>query len=162
MSIEKDIRSKGFLSIQEKTYVNITFTGLFFYNKSDVFFKRFKLTEPQYNVLRILRGQAGRKISPTDIQSRMLQKNSNVTRLLQKLVKKKLILYNRKKKDKRSYECSLSKKGISLLDKIDNELKMHSRETIRLDVKKMKQLNSLLDELRNNLFAFELDESSKT
>ncbi len=149
MSIEKDIQSKGFLSIQEKTYVNVIYTGLFFYAQSNLFFKIFDLTEPSYNALRILRGSYPEALLSNDLQSRLLHKSSNATRLLEKLEQRSLIETTQCAVDKRQYYRAITEKGLLLLKKIDPELKKHCVDLVRIDNENQVELNLLLDKLRD-------------
>jgi DNA-binding MarR family transcriptional regulator len=151
MSIESEIQSKGFLLDQEKTFVNVILSGALFYTQINIFFKRYNLTEPQYNVLRILRGSYPKKMLTSDLQSRLLHKSSNATRLLKKIIDKGLIISVQCKEDKRQYFHSLTPKGLTLLATIDPHLKKYCIEQITLSPSKLEQLNSLLDELRNGI-----------
>lgn len=151
MSIESEIQSKGFLSNQEKTFVNVILSGALFYTQINIFFKRYNLTEPQYNVLRILRGSYPKSMLTSDLQSRLLHKSSNATRLLKKIIEKDLIKSTQCKEDKRQYFHSLTPKGLALLTTIDPHLKKYCVEKITLSSSKLEQLNSLLDELRNGI-----------
>ena len=151
MSIEKDIQSKGFLSLKEKSYVNLIYTGLFFYGQSNLFFKKFNLSEPSYNALRILRGSYPEALLSSDLQSRLLHKSSNATRLLEKLEQRTLIRTTQCSIDKRQYYRAITEKGLLLLKKIDLELKDHCTDVIQLDNEKLIKLNLLLDELRDLL-----------
>ena len=132
MSIEKDIKSKGFLISQEKVYVNLIFTGFRLYANSNQFFKTYGLTEPQYNFLRILRGSFPSKMEMQNIQSRMLQPYSNTTRLLAGISVEKLVRTSADSKDKRVRLCMITAKGLRLLEEIDSSLKEHCNAQIQL------------------------------
>lgn len=151
MSIESEIQSKGFLLAQEKTFVNVIFTGAMFYTQINIFFKKYNLTEPQYNVLRVLRGSHPKKMLTSDLQSRLLHKSSNATRLLKKIIDKGLIISTQCKVDKRQYHQLLTPKGLALLTEIDPHLEKYCLEQITLSSAKIEQLNSLLDELRKGI-----------
>ena len=84
--IEEEIRQKKFTSSQQKAVVNLIFTSNWLQNKQHDFFKFFGITGQQFNILRILKGQYPDSISGTEIKSRMLDRNSDVSRLLDRLV----------------------------------------------------------------------------
>ncbi len=81
--------------------------------------KSFNITTPQYNVLRILRGQKGQPMSAFAIQERMLHRTSNVTRILEKLVEKDLVTRESKSSNRRMIDVMLTAKGAELLRATD-------------------------------------------
>jgi DNA-binding MarR family transcriptional regulator len=91
MNIEEEIRQYKFKSSQQKALLNLIFTFNWVHQKQQDFFKPFGITAQQFSILRILKGQHPKSISGTEIKSRMLDKNSDVSRLLDRLAVKKLI-----------------------------------------------------------------------
>jgi DNA-binding MarR family transcriptional regulator len=85
-------------------------------------FKRFDLTQSQYNILRILRGAAPESLTAGTIKERMVNPKSDVTRLMDRLVAKGLISRQLKKDNRREMSIKITKKGLNLLDKIGPEL----------------------------------------
>ncbi len=149
MSIESDIRSKGFINKQEKLFVNLIFTGFLFYKHINVFLKEYGLTEPQYNVLKILEGQFPSKILFSDLQSRMLHQSSNATRLINKLIEKELVVRIQDKRDKRQYLHSITPLGLALLDEIRPHIIQYCIDSFNVKEEEVDQLSLLLDEVRN-------------
>ncbi len=149
MSIESYIKSNNFISKQEKTYVNLIFTGLYFFTHINIFLKDFDLTEPQYNVLRILAGSHPEKLLYSDLQSRMLHRESNATRLINKLIKKKYVERSQSNIDKRQYFHSITEEGLAFLAKIRPDLTKSSNEMFNIAEHKLDELNKLLDEVRD-------------
>ena len=86
-------------------------------------FKKFDLTQSQYNILRILRGAYPETISAGTIKDRMVNPKSDVTRLMDRLVSKDLIYRNLREDNRRQMNIIITKKGLSLLEKIGPELK---------------------------------------
>ena len=89
---------------------------------SDVLLKGLKphdISEQQFNVLRILRGQKGIAANLSTIQERMVHKMSNTTRLIDKLIQKKLVKRNVCIKNRRKIELFITEDGLDLLKKID-------------------------------------------
>jgi len=81
--------------------------------------KPFGLTHGQYNILRILRGRKGEPISAKDIKSRMIVRNPDITRLIDRLEKKSLVIRQMDRLNRRKVEIFLSKNGEELLLSVD-------------------------------------------
>ncbi|NNC96138.1 MAG: MarR family transcriptional regulator [Chitinophagales bacterium] len=112
-------------------------------------FREFDLSQQQYNVLRILRGQKGKAINLMDIQHRMIHKSSNTTRLVEKLRLKGFVDRIQCENNRRKVEISITKKGLKLLENIDPLLKSTENELFQnIMAKEAKQISDLLDKLR--------------
>ncbi|ARV10369.1 MarR family transcriptional regulator [Winogradskyella sp. PC-19] len=112
--------------------------------------KPYDLSIEQYNVLRILRGQKGNPINLQDIQERMINKMSNTTRLVDKLLKKDFVKRITCKKNRRKVEISITKTGLEILKELDPKIDgTESKITSPLNPKELKQLNNLLLKLNN-------------
>jgi DNA-binding MarR family transcriptional regulator len=108
------------------------------------------LSIEQYNVLRILRGQKGQAINLRDIQERMINKMSNTTRLVDKLLDKKFVKRIICKKNRRKVEISVTDLGLSILDGLDPIIENTEKNiTKHLNKQELKQLNNLLLKLNN-------------
>lgn len=108
------------------------------------------LSIEQYNVMRILRGQKGKAINLQDIQERMINKMSNTTRLVDKLLKKKFVKRNICKKNRRKVEISITDLGLNILNELDPIIENTEQKiTEYLDKQELKQLNNLLLKLNN-------------
>ena len=149
--IEEKIQSNGFHSDEEKVYVNLIFSGMKAFREITIFMRAFNLTEPQYNILRILRGSYPTSLLAQDIQSRMIHNASNTTRLIDKLIEKKFVKKFKDKEDRRMIHHVITKNGLLLLNEIDPLLIIHCKETIQLNSTKLKQLSDLLDDLTKTL-----------
>ena len=147
MKIEEEIKSK-FESESQKALVNLIYTFHYVNDKSKSFFKPFKITSQQYNILRILRGQYPKSASIKLLKERMLDKNSDVSRIIDRLLLKKLISRADSKLDRRQKDILISEEGLDLLSKIDIN---NSQNQIlsNLSDDEAKQFNSLLDKVRN-------------
>ena len=143
--LSKDINS-SFQNQRLKALVNIKYTANYFDQIGASALKPFEISEPQYNILRILRG-AGKAITVNQVKERMVQKSPNSTRLMDKLCEKDLITRSRCESDRRVVYVQISKKGLDLLNRIrfddfDNHMKRLSSEEAR-------KLNELLDKIRD-------------
>ncbi len=149
MSIEKDIKSTIKLQENQKTVINLEYTSNWLKEKSLVFFKGYDLSSEQYNVLRILRGQKGNPANLSTIQERMLNKMSNTTRLVDKLIKKELVTRQICESNRRKIEIYITKKGLMLLAELDSVVTANNLKiTKNLNTNELETLNKLLDKLR--------------
>jgi len=149
MSIEDDIKSTVKLEVRTKTVINLAYTSNWLKEKSMSFFKDSDLSAEQYNVLRILRGQKGNPANLSTIQERMLNKMSNTTRLIDKLIKKELVTRQSCESNRRKIEIYITKKGLDLLAYLDTVVtKSNNAITKKLTQEELETLNTLLDKLR--------------
>ena len=148
MKLEDEIKQKKFRSAHHKALVNLIYSCHWVETRQHAYFKTFGITGQQFNILRILKGQHPKGISSTEIKSRMLDKNSDVSRLLDRLVAKGLISKVGCPNDKRANDIYISDSGIGLLKEISktesetNPLNALSEDDANL-------LNSLLDKIRD-------------
>jgi DNA-binding MarR family transcriptional regulator len=110
--------------------------------------KPFEITAPQYNVLRILKGRYPKSYCNQEITCRMLDKNSNATRIVDKLIIKGLVKRSENPSDRRAVEIIITEKGLDLLSKIDQTGFGGNDHRFKLEESKAKQMNDWLDELR--------------
>ncbi len=150
MKIEEAIKQKTpFRSEKQRAAVNLIYTHNWLIAQQKAFFRRFDITLQQYNVLRILRGQYPDPISTSDIRSRMLDKMSDVSRIVDRLVKKKLVERRVCKSDKRLVDVLITANGLSLLDEISGLEDELERAFGALTVEEVEQFNLMLDKLRS-------------
>jgi DNA-binding MarR family transcriptional regulator len=148
-SIEEEIKQTVFVNSHQKVMLNIIYTASWLDNKHRAFFKQFGITTQQFNILRILKGQYPSKISGTEIKSRMLDQNSDVSRLLDRMILKELISKSQCPNDKRSDDVILSDKGLKLLQKINKEIDAIEKPVTQLSDEEATQLSLLLDKFRD-------------
>jgi DNA-binding MarR family transcriptional regulator len=145
MSIEKEIKQKSFKNPYNKLTVNVMFTTGWLLNKYAKILKPYNLTEQQYNVLKILRECYPKSANVNFILERMLDKMSNASRLVDKLVSKKLVKKVKSIFDLRSVDIILTEKGIKLMDELTLIITEYESSLYGLDEKEIKLLNSLLE-----------------
>jgi DNA-binding MarR family transcriptional regulator len=118
-------------------------------DKLNELLKPFDLSGEQYNVLRILRGQKGKPANMCLIQDRMLAKNSNTTRLIDKLLVKDLVTRNVCPENRRKMEILITNKGLDLLEDLDPKIEAFDRFFAdHLSNEELEQLNILLEKYR--------------
>jgi len=107
------------------------------------------ITLQQYNVLRILRGAGGEPMSALEIAERLIEETPGVSRLLDRLVVKKLIQRERCSQDRRRLECAITAKGLELLARLDEPvLAADSGAMDGLTAREVATLNDLLTRIR--------------
>lgn len=147
MKIEEEIKQQKFKSAQQKAVINLIYTASWMQAKQQDTFKPFNITSQQFNILRILRGQHPNSISASEIKSRMLDKNSDVSRLLDRLLVKKVITKKICPNDKRAADINLTEEGVELLKAIDKK-QQQIDGILTLSEEEAIQLSDLLDKSR--------------
>lgn len=111
--------------------------------------KEYDISEPQYNVLKILKG-ANAPITVQTIQEQMVQKSSNVTRLIDKLVVKKLVIRQECSSNRRKMDISITKNGEEFLRKLDRVVvQFHEPMKQRLGQTELVTLKELIEKLKD-------------
>jgi DNA-binding MarR family transcriptional regulator len=151
MSIEKDINQlRKFRNEYHKSVVNLIFTYSWVTEKLKQYIEAEDLTLQQYNILRILRGSVG-PLSTLQIRDRMLDKMSDTSRIVDRLVLKKLAKKTISKKDKRLVDVVITAKGKTILAKLDTNQQMIDNAVNNLTEGEAKVLNGLLDKIRGSV-----------
>ncbi|MEQ9403698.1 MAG: MarR family transcriptional regulator [Cyclobacteriaceae bacterium] len=149
MGIAEDIRQKKFRSEFSKAIVNLIYTNSWLNQKHISFFKPYGLTTPQFNILRILRGQHPHPSTVNLLIERMLDKSSNASRIVDKLEEKELVIRKQCKDDRRAVDVFISEKGQQLLRELDKEMEEWEAGFNKLTEEESNVLNTLLDKLRS-------------
>lgn len=151
MSIESDIRQTAFNSSYHRLLVNILYSGNWIGNTQMRILKPYGITLQQFNVLRILRGSFPNPVKVNEITERMLDKMSNASRLVDKLLVKKLVERTECPSDRRAVNVIITQKGFGLLTKIDAaQLQFEGIMAQRLTIEEANTLSHLLDQLRGS------------
>ncbi len=149
MSIENDIQQAKFRNEYQKTAVNLIFTYNWMMEKHKQFFEKGDITAQQFNILRILRG-AGVPLSTLQIRQRMLDRMSDTSRIVDRLLKKALVKKVTCKTDRRLVDVTISEKGLKLLEELDVYLDEMDNIFDNISEEEAKTLNRLLDKMRNS------------
>ncbi len=151
MKIEDALKLSSNTDLKSKTLINLHYTSRFFEERFASLLKEFDLSVPQFNVLRILRGQKGKPASLACIQERMVDKNSNTTRLVDKLILKNLVLRKVCPENRRKIEITITEQGLDLLKTLDPVTqKSNAVHTSALSTEELELLNNLLDKLKSH------------
>lgn len=148
MKLEQAIQSTKFISEVQKAGLNILYTAWWLKTMTSKELKEFGLTHEQYNVLRILKGKYPDQVCVRDVACRMIEKNSNVPRIIDRLELKKLVQRSTSEQDKRETVITLTEKGISILEATNVVVNKLMDELLLIDEKDAAQLNQLLEKVR--------------
>jgi DNA-binding MarR family transcriptional regulator len=151
MRIEDEIKST-FKSDYHKLLVNIRLTSVRLGESMQCEMKKHGLTSTQYNVLRILRGQNNKAVSIGLIKDRMIDRNSDVSRIIDRLLKKNLIERSENELDRRQKDVRISAQGLVILATIDeSHYGVIQKQLGHLSQKEVDSLNTMLDKARENV-----------
>jgi DNA-binding MarR family transcriptional regulator len=148
MEIGKEIKQTKFKNEYHKMLLNLIFTSGWLEAKNSGNLKPYGISPQQYNILRILRGQYPKPATVNLLIDRMLDKNSNASRLVEKLRLKKLVERAICPEDRRAVNVIITQKGLDLLEELDKYETTFLKELKNLSEKEAEQLNVLLDKLR--------------
>jgi DNA-binding MarR family transcriptional regulator len=148
MRLEDELQQDGFQSEHQKAVLNILFTSNWLESDSARVLKPFGISSQQYNVLRILKGQGKNAISVNNIMSRMIDKMSNASRLVEKLRKKELIERVTCEHDRRQVDVRITDSGLALLKEADIEMDKFDGLKGKLTEKEAVLLSELLEKIR--------------
>lgn len=149
MGIAEDIKQKKFRSEFSKALINLIYTNSWLNQKHVSFFKPFGLTTPQFNILRILRGQHPEPSTVNLLIDRMLDKSSNASRIVDKLEQKGLVIRKQCADDRRAVDVYISDKGLEILSELDKAIEEWESGASRLTEEESATLNTLLDKIRS-------------
>ena len=147
MGIEKDIQQSCFRNEFQKMGINLIYTANWLTEKIAHILANEEITQQQYNILRILRGSEC-PLSTLKIRERMLDKMSDTSRIVDRLITKGLVEKNACLKDKRLVDITISKKGLVLVDKLDQFNDQIDAVLKGVDEKEAQTINQLLDKIR--------------
>ncbi|TWI83234.1 DNA-binding MarR family transcriptional regulator [Lacibacter cauensis] len=151
MSIEKDIlQTRKFRNEHHKCVVNLIYTHNWVTEQLKLVLEEEELTLQQYNILRILRG-SDTPLSTLQIRERMLDKMSDTSRIVDRLILKNLALKSINKKDKRLVDVKISAKGKRLLQKLDQTANNIDNVLKNVSETDARELNRLLDKVRGSV-----------
>jgi DNA-binding MarR family transcriptional regulator len=149
MEIGREIKQERFKNEHQKMLINILFTSSWLSSKHACTLKPYGISVQQYNILRILRGQHSTPVTINLLIDRMLDKNSNASRLVEKLRLKKLVERAVSSDDRRAVNVVITQKGLSLLLELDKQEEQFLKELKNLSAKEAELVSSLLDKLRD-------------
>lgn len=148
MKLEEAIKSNRFNDEQHKASVNVLYTAYWLKSHLSAALKEYGLTIEQHNVLRILKGAHPEDMCVKEIGSRIVEKSSNVPRIIDRLVTKKLVKRSQSKEDKRETLIVLTEKGIETIDAARKAIEKATSDIMNIDEQESAMLNTLLEKMR--------------
>ena len=150
MRLEDEIKQTSFQSEGQKAYLNIVFTAGWLSLRQAAAFRPFGVTLPQFNVLRILRGQHPKPATVALLIERMLDKTSNASRIVDKLEEKQLVTRTVCPANRRAVDIRITEAGLALLRQVDESgiANFNQSEQQHLSESELVLLNELLDKIR--------------
>lgn len=150
MKLEQAIKSTKFKNELHKAALNILYTSWWLKTIMSKELKEYGLTHEQYNVLRILKGKHPEQVCVREIACRMIEKNSNVPRIIDRLETKKLVKRSTSPNDKRETVITVTAAGLNILGITTGKINKLFEETIVVNEKDAQTLNTLLEKIREN------------
>jgi len=144
---ESEIKQDTFINEQHRLRINLLLTSGWLKNEIKEFLDQFEVTQQQFNILRILRGSKGDPMSTNDICEKMIDKMSDTSRIVDRLVAKGLVTKKPCPHDGRKVQVFISGDGKYLLSTIDTKLKNLDTVFDSLSEKEMSVLNDLLEKI---------------
>ncbi len=149
-SIEKEInQTKNFDDIRIKAFINVVFTYNYLLKENRFLQNEFNSSIQQFNVLKIIKGKHPEPINPGKIKEVMIEKAPDLTRLIDRLVKKGLVKRWKSKENRRQININLTEKGLELVEVMTPQVSYHFMEKFsHLSNEEAEQLSNLLDKIR--------------
>jgi DNA-binding MarR family transcriptional regulator len=148
MRIDDEIQSSKFENNYQKAVINISYTYSWVNNQTRSLFEKQNITIQQFNILRILRGQYPNPATVNLLKERMVDKMSDASRIVDRLVQKGLVSRCTNTKDRRAVDIRISEEGLNILAIMDEEFKIKDLLKDNLTEEEAGQLSDLLDKLR--------------
>lgn len=149
MRIEDAIQQKVFKTPQQRAQINILYTAAWLNERNNKILKPHGISIQQFNILRILRGLKGEPATIKLLTARMLDKMSNTSRLVDKLVHKKLVHRKQSKSDRRRVDITITPTGLQLVERASEEMDHGAQAYFNaLSAQEADQLSNLLDKIR--------------
>lgn len=148
MGFEEDIKQTKKISDYQKGIANLVLTYNHVITQLEAFIGEYDLTLPQFNILRILRGQYPQPSTNNLIKERIIHRNSDVTRIVDRLISKGLVDRTGCCDDRRKVDILISEEGMRILNEIDDRIEELERLLSGLDSQEIVIFNRLLDKIR--------------
>jgi DNA-binding MarR family transcriptional regulator len=149
MRLEEEIQQFKFRNQRQKVMINLFYTYNVLSSRVQDFLKSEQLTMQQFNILRILRGQHPNPITNTMVKERMLDKNSDVTRIIDRLIREGLVSRVNCESDRRRVDITITQKGLDILSRLDAKSDEMDKIGHGLSEEESTIMNDMLDKLRS-------------
>ena len=150
MGIENDIHQSKFSSARQKAMINILYSYGWVLERIKESLAKEDITHQQFNILRILRGSHPKPLSTLQIRERMLDKMSDTSRIVDRLITKGLVKKGTCKSDRRLVDVMITDKGKKMLERLDERQDELDNIMGNLTEKEAATLSELLDKIRGS------------
>ena len=138
--------------LEERVFVSLLRTADALSRAGEGLLKSYNLSATQYNVLRILRGAGGNGVACCELGSRLISRDPDITRLLDRMESRGLIARARETQDRRVVKTRITEEGMRILAELDEPVReWHRRQLRHITGKDLRHLESLLDRARKPL-----------
>ncbi|TJZ54869.1 MarR family transcriptional regulator [Sphingobacterium olei] len=148
MKINELVKVKKFRDDWHKATINIIYTNSWIVKNLEQRANKKEITLQQFNVLRILRGQYPKAASNNLLKERMINSTPDISRLVDRIVAKGLVMRTKNIRDKRSVDLEITEKGLQLLDEIEEDMMLTDLVNSNITEQEALQLSNLLDKFR--------------
>lgn len=151
MRIEEELKMISSIDNFQKLYLNVVYSSIWLEHLVNEQLKKYKISSPQYNILRILNSYYPNPLPAVAIQERMFYKNSNVTRIIDKLIEKELVLKQYNHENRRMVNITIAPKGLEIIHKLSSVFSNLAGilPNNNLSVEEAHTVNSLLEKMRS-------------
>ena len=149
MRLEDEIQQFKFRNQRQKMLINLMYTYNAISSKMQEFLKTESLTMQQYNILRILRGQHPNPSTNSLVKERMLDRNSDVTRIIDRMIRDGLVSRVNCESDRRRVDITITELGLDKLKRLDTMSVQMDTIASGLSEEESAILNDMLDKLRS-------------
>ncbi|HQU56427.1 MAG: MarR family transcriptional regulator [Chitinophagaceae bacterium] len=150
MGIEEDIQQRTFRNAHQKAAINLLYTNSWMRERTKIIFDTEDITPQQFNILRILRGSFPKPLSTLQIRERMIEKMSDTSRIVDRLITKGLVKKLVCKNDRRLVDIIITDKGKKLLERLDTRQDEIDSVLRNLSEKEATLLSDLLEKIRSS------------
>ncbi len=138
--------------LEARVFVSLMRTADALARGAEALLKPYGLSGTQYNILRILRGAGEKGLACREVGGRLISRDPDITRLLDRMESRGLIARAREAQDRRVVKTRIAAEGLRLLDELDKPVReLHHRQMRHLPARQLRQLSNLLERARERL-----------
>ena len=139
-------------ALEARVFVSLMRAANVLARGAEALLKPYSISGTQYNILRILRGAGEKGLACCEVGSRLISRDPDITRLLDRMESRGWISRARESRDRRVVKTRITAQGLRLLDELDKPVhELHRRQLRRLPARQLRQLSNLLDRAREPL-----------
>jgi len=149
VGLEEELKQRRYVNIHQKAHLNVLFSANWLITQTKEVLKPYDITHQQFNVLKILKGKYPNTCAVHDIKEVMIDRGPDLTRLLNRLIKKGYVTRNVCEENRRKLDIAITEEGIKLIKEIDPKLKKQFIDHPVISEEEANELNRILDKMRS-------------